>query len=249
MILVDYREKPGKRDKEELRAAIQRVGVKTEKEALLFGDIAFEGNGPKGPIMVGIERKRLTDMLTCIDDARYNQQRLGMRSMYQVSYLIIEGYWRPHDPKGTLMESKDGSSWWEFKPGGRPVMYHKLRRYLFSVQQSGVEILYPRDLFQTAFDVCELFHYYQKPWSSHTSLLHKQILNIPSLIGEPDLLRRWLAELPHIGVKKMELAARLFKTPQAVANASVLEWMAVPGIGAQSAQDIVNAIEGKRKQR
>jgi len=247
-ILVDYREKPGKRERQDQVDLIRRIGVKAEKTDLTFGDFAFEGNGPNGPIAIGIERKRLHDMLTCIDDARYSAHQLvGMRKLYDVSCLLIEGIWRPHDPKGLLMESRDGSTYFECKPGGRPVLYSKLRRYLFSVQLSGVLVLYTRDLFQTCYDVCELYHYFQKKWKAHTSLLEKQKLNIPSLNGRPSLVRRWAEELDGVGLVHGEAAVRMFKTPIGLAMSGWEEWACIPRIGVETAKNIVAQIEGKKR--
>ena len=246
MILVDRREKPGKREKQEMVDLIRRFGVKAELEELPYGDYCFEGFDTKGGITIGVERKRLHDMLTCIDDSRYAvHQRLGMKGLYHENWLLIEGTWRPHDPKGILMESRDGCSWWECRPGGRPVLYSKLRRYLFSISRSGIEVMYTRDMTHSAYDLCELYHYYQK--KDHTSLVTKQQMNIPAFQGKPSLVRRWAEELEGIGPKKAADAAKLFHTPQALANSEVMEWLAIPGVGVKTAEDVVRQIEGRKR--
>src|SRR5437667_6511157 len=88
----------------DLMPAIQRIGVRCEKTHLASGDAMFEGRGPQGPLLIGVERKKLHDMLACIDDARYNDQRIRMRQDYDISILMVEGHWKPHDNKGLLME-------------------------------------------------------------------------------------------------------------------------------------------------
>lgn len=243
MILVDSRI-----GSVELLPHIKRLGVPTEKASLPFGDIAFEGQGREGTIAVGVERKTLHDMLNCIDDARYNgHQRLGMAEYYQVNFLLIEGLWKPHDPHGTLMEGfKGGTSWAECRYRSSRVMYAKLRRYLFSVSLSGVHVLYTRDLVQTAFDICECWHYFQKPWRSHTSLLEMQKLNLPTLNGKPSLVRKWAADIDGIGVKHSQDAEQLFRKPVALANSEETDWLRIPGIGVKSAQSIVRQIMGVR---
>lgn len=247
MISVDYREdRPKRLEQDQLRGIITRIGVKAERASLQYGDVAFEGHGPKGTVAVAVERKRLHDILNCIDDGRYNAQRAGMASVYDINFLLVEGWWRPHDPTGIIMESHDGCKWWECRPAGQRVMYAKLRRYLFSVQLSGVHILYTRDIWQSAYDLCELYHYFQKRWRDHTSLLQMQRFALPTLNGKPTLVRRWANDLDGVGIIHSEAAERLFKTPIALANSSEMEWLSIPGIGPKTAQSICAEIEGKK---
>ena len=243
MILVDPR-----KGSAEMAPIVHRLGVPCETVQLPFGDACFEGNGPKGRINIGVERKALHDMLHCIDDARYSaHQKPGMAQMYDKSFLVVEGLWRPHDPEGWLMEFFPSSQKWGFcKPGGRQILYSKLRRYLFSISLSGVVVLFTRDLFHTAYDTCELFHYFSKKWSAHTSLLETQKLNIADLSGKPTLTRRWAADLEDIGVKYSMAAEQLFKTPVQLANSEEMDWLAIPGIGVKTAQKVVREINGWR---
>lgn len=248
MILVDRREKPGKREKVELVDLIRRFGVKAETADLPFGDFAFEGYDSKGLITIGVERKRIHDFLNCIDDNRLvSHQRIGMVQLYRENWLLLEGIWRFHDPKGLLMEGNEQGQWWECKPGGRPVLYAKLRRYLFSVSRTGsfVDVIYTKNMTQTAYDLCELWHYYQK--KDHTSHIGKQKMNIPSLNARPSLVRRWAEELDGIGPKKADDAARLFQTPDRLANSETLEWLGIPGIGVKTAEDVVAQIQGRKR--
>lgn len=250
MILIDYREeRPGTRRKRDLADVIRRLGVTVDVADLPFGDVAFEGIGlGHASISVGVELKRLHDMLNCIDDSRFSgHQRVGMRQLYDESYLLLEGVWRAHDPKGLLMESRDGSQWFECRPASRPVMYAKLRRYLFSISRSGITVLYTRDLFQTAYDVVELYRYYQK--REHTSMLEKHQLNVPALTRKPPLIRRWAAEIEGVGVQKLDAVEHQFKTPVRLATGEEMEWLCIPGVGAKTARDIMAEIEGRANGR
>lgn len=239
MILIDSR--VGSR---ELLPYVKARGVKCELSELAFGDAAMEGNGPSGSILVGVERKKIHDFLNCVDDARYTgYQRIGMAQLYKVSFLIIEGAFKPHSDNGLLMEGFN-STFGYCKPAGRTVMYAKLRRYLFSVSLSGVHVIYTRDIEQTAFDITEIFHYFSKRWLDHTSLLAMQKLNLPTLSGKPPLVRKWAADLEHIGVKLSDDAAKLFKTPIRLATADEVDWMRIPKVGVGTAQSIYREIHG-----
>lgn len=244
MILVDARQGSA-----ELIPNLQRLNVSVEKTSLEFGDFAFEGNGQHGKVAVGIERKTLHDMLACIEDSRYaGHQRPGMRGLYDVSLLIVEGHWRPHDPDGFLMEGfNNGLSWGFCKFRSQRTMYHKIYRYLISVAMTGVHVIHSRDMFHTAFNIVEWFHWFQKSWQNHASMQEMQKLRIPSISGKPPLVRRWAAELEGVGMKTSDLAARHFKTPIQLATADEMQWLRIPGIGVKTAQAIYREVNGIRK--
>ena len=248
MILVDPRSgaEKGVTTVDELCAIINRLGICCEKGKLEFADAAFEGNGPHGKILIGIERKTLHDMLNCIDDARYAaHQKVGMRQMYGQSFLLLEGQWKPYDPDGWLMEGfQGGVSWGLCRYRSQRTLYAKLYRYLLSVSLSGVTVLYSRDLVHTAWNICETYQYFQKKWDDHTALLQTQRLHIPDMNVRPSLVRRWAAELDGIGVKHSIDAARLFKTPLALANSDEIGWLRLKGIGVATAQKLYRQIRG-----
>lgn len=246
MIYVDPQgPEKAKAQAHEMAAIIKRIGIASQVERLPFGDFAFEGKGPKGSMAIGLERKTLHDMLNCIDDAHYSaKQRVGMLQLYQKSYLIMEGLWKPHTD-GFLMEGfNGGSSWGYCKYRSTRVMYSKLRRYLASVANSNIEIIYTRDIFQTAYDLCELWHYYQKDWIKHTSMMETQKIAVPSLNFKPSLTQRWAVDLEGIGLQYSQEADRLFRKPIALAQADELAWMRIPGIGAKTARKIIKEIQG-----
>lgn len=243
MILVDYRERPGRRDKAELLDRLRSVGMQCDKGDLEYGDVAFEGHGPKGKSLIGIERKRLHDMLNCIDSARFSaHQMVGLKNMYSFYFLLVEGMWKPHEPKGILMEGYGGDRWGALRYRSQEVLYSKLRRYLLSVQLSGVPVLYTRDTYQTAVDIKEVFHYFQKPWQKHTSLMALQQVALPTLAGKPTLLRRWAHELDGIGEVHSEAAENIFTSALDMALSSPEEWMQIHGIGRQTAESVVGQI-------
>ncbi len=216
------------------------------KGTLEFADAAFEGNGPHGRIMIGIERKTLHDMLACIDDARYSaHQKPGMAQMYAKSFLLVEGMWKPHDPEGWLMEGfQGGTSWGLCRYRSQRTLYSKLYRYLLSVSLSGVIITFSRDLVQTAWNICEIYQYFQKRWDNHTALIQTQTLNIPDFNRKPSLVRRWAAELEGIGVKYSMEAERMFKRPIALANSDEMDWLSLKGVGPKTALGIIREIRG-----
>lgn len=251
MILIDYRKGAEKGDKNTPKLmvdTIKRIGVPCELSDLSFGDAAFEGRGPLGTISVGIERKTLHDLLNCIDDARLSgHQLIGMKQMYTVRVLLLEGHWKAHDGEGWLMEGFNaGTSWGYCRYGSQRTLYSKLYRYLISISLSGALVAYSRDLFQTCYNITEWYHYFQKRWDGHTALQELQKVNIPTLNFKPSLTRLWANDLTGVGLKMSELAERHFKSPIKLANADETEWLRLPGIGVKTAQSIVREVWGQR---
>ncbi len=246
MILVDRR--VGSSD---LMSRILQIGVECDLASLEYGDAAFEGQGPHGTILVGVERKTINDVLMCIDDGRLTgHQKPGMKVMYGQRFLIVEGMFTPSSPPATvgmLYEGFDKGRKWGPVRGGRPVLYSKLFRFLMSVQMSGMPWIQSIDPWHTAYNICEMYHWYQKPWSKHTSMLQTQTHNLPEFYGKPSLTRKWAADITDIGVKYSQIAESMFKTPIRLANSQERDWMRIKGIGAKTARQIIKEIQGVKE--
>jgi ERCC4-type nuclease len=247
MILIDYREKEAK----ELQRIFLSIGVASEIATLEFGDFALEGNGPHGKTLVGIERKKLHNVLSVIDSGQYSgHQGPGMYQMYGHRFFLVEGDWAPGrlpNMLGMLLErfpNMTGFAPCRYRAG--KVMYSKLYRYLLSISMSGVTVLHSRNLYETAVNITEVYHWFQKSWSNHTSLITMQNLAIPSLGGKPSLVRRWAAELEGIDVKLSQEADKIFKTPIALAQSDHFDWVKIKGLGVARAKHIIGEIWGRK---
>ena len=227
----------------ELLPLFQQLGMKAERAVLPAADFCFEGNGPNGPVNIGVERKTLHDMLNCIEDARYNQQRIKMKQLYDISVLMVEGHWRPHE-QGYMMEGFNNGTTWGYCKGRGRVMYSTLYRYLIGVASTGVIITYPKNPWQCAYDVVEWFHFWNKSYNSHRSMREIQKVSIPTMNFRPSLVRKWAADLPGVGVELSELAERKFRKPITLARADESEWLSIPGVGVKTAKQIVKEIQG-----
>lgn len=242
MIYVDRRV-----GSKEVLPILLRLQQKAELGDLPFGDFAFDGNGPHGSMCIGVERKTLHDMLHCIDDGRFAGFQLpGMRQLYNKSYLILEGAWR-NDEQGYLMEGFKGGSWGYCKYRSSSVRYEKLFRYLLSVQLGGVTVIHSRDIEQTAFNLIEIYCYFQKAWKDHRSLQTLQEISLPTIGDKPSVTREWAARLEGIGQVHSLAAEKLFRTPIALAKSSEIDWMRIPGIGIKTAKSVIRQIWGLKR--
>lgn len=85
----------------ELCDKLVALGLPAELEGLKFGDIAFVGRGEGGvPVAVGIEYKKLGELVTSLRTKRFQGHQLtGMSRMYDRRYLLVEGIFH-HDSMG-----------------------------------------------------------------------------------------------------------------------------------------------------
>lgn len=226
---------------------LQRRGVKgVEAATLLYGDIAIDGNGPEGmPIAVGVEYKKLGDMLQCIDNGRFVGHQLpGMLDCYNVIWLVVEGIWR-ENPASGILEVPRGPIWSPIRSGNGHAMASSLVGFLMTMEQKvGIRVMRTGTQSQT---LDWLFHL-NKWWTSKTYEEHRAHLAFDNsqalaLISRPGLVRRISKELPGLGIGKSGPVARRFPTVLDMVLASESDWAAIEGIGKVMAHRIVKAIQ------
>jgi len=238
MILVDSRV-----GSVELAVILRNLGLKAELTTLDAGDFAFEGKGPQGNCMVGVERKRIRDLLNCIDDGRFaGDQQHKMIDYYPMfRFLIVEGLFRP-SPDGLLLE-RQGKLW--VHPTGRPVLYEKLFNFMSSVSViAGTHCIISSNMAETAHQISALFKWFQKHWEQHTSMLEVHRVALPQFT-KPSFERRVASQIDGIGVNRSIECEKYFKTVPKMINAGEEEWINI--VGARTAQKIVRQIHGKRE--
>lgn len=249
MILIDPRVGSGVADRGgDLLPYVQALKVKAEKSQLPYGDACFDGNTSQGRGSIGVERKQLSDILNCIDDGRFSgHQKIGMKQLYQINFLIIEGVWKPDSSTGYLMECVSALTWRPYRYRSQMVRYSKLFRYLLSVQLSGTSVIITRNIEHTAFNIVEMYHYFQKKWDDHTSMLEVQKIALPDMNQKPSLVRRWASDLDGIGVKMSQDAGSMFRSAYDLAHSTELDWMKLKAVGVATAQDIIRQIHKRHK--
>ena len=237
-VYVDWRTGSG-----ELLSTLQTVGLRAElagpgKGQLEAGDFCFMGYGHRGLCMVGIERKTITDLLGCMRDNRLvDIQFPRMLKLYDHRYLIIEGLNRAHPDTGILQQgwqNRDGKLYWQDVLLGRQrFMWQDFDGFLTTLEHSPVRIRRTYDEWQTARTIRAMHHWYTKcTWDRHKSLkgLYYQPNPVMSLdLDEKDLVRRWAADLRHIGPERSLAVSQKFSTGLELATASVDDWK-IPGV-------------------
>jgi len=212
---------------------------------LEYGDVSFVGNGPNDePILVGIERKALGDLINSITSGRFAGHQLpGLVSSYHVVYLIVEGLWRP----GTtgLLEVRKGQGW-EPLDRGRRWMWADVEAWLTTVEQkAGVRIRKTVGMGETAAMILALYRWWtSKEYDEHRAHLTLHKPPDSAALRKASLVRVMAAELPGIGWEKSERVAKRFRNVVEMVNAEEHEWREVEGVGNTIAHKIVMAVWG-----
>ncbi len=232
MILVDRRVGSA-----ELLPIIRSLGIKAELDTLEFGDVTFEINTADGRALVGIERKKVSDLLNCINDGRYaGFQQPGMGQLFAYRILIVEGIFKP-SPQGYLMVMR-GNFW--AHPTGYPVMYDKLFSWLTSVALvAGTTYIRSSTDWETAYQICCMYKWGQKEWADHTSQFEVNRIVFPAIL-KPTFERTVASCIDGIGIKLAAQAEKHFVTVPRMVNSDEQGWMAI--VGSKKASKIVKQI-------
>lgn len=213
-----------------------------------YGDVAFVGNGPLGPIPIGLEHKSVADVLDCILSGRFAARQLpGLLDSYAHVWLMVEGAFRP-GPQGELYVSRGRSG--RFGPvpwGHKEWMYRHLQHWLLSIQiQGGCRVLVTRDKPDSAAAIKALFTWWTaKTWDQHETL-HTLDHTLQRRIGyRPSYARKFASVLPGIGWERSAAVADKFKTIERMVLAPAEEWAEVDGVGIITARKAKNAIKGR----
>lgn len=239
MILVDRREG-------ELVELIED-GVQVELD---FGDACWQGNGPDGEVTIGMERKRIGDLLNSIATGRLSGHQLpGLLESYYRAYLIVEGEWKEDPVTGEIKIHKWGKQW-SNPPGGRTWKAKDVIHYLSSLEViTGILVKYSHSMWETAQTVNHLYSWWQKKWEWHRSHLQLHKFQPSSAFlrpGKASLLRRMVTELPGIGFDRARNVEEFFGSIEAMFFAEIEEWQEIEGIGKVTAKMVWEALHGSK---
>jgi ERCC4-type nuclease len=245
MIFIDHRI-----GSKELAPALTRHRTPNDICTLQFGDACWMGNGPDGEMTawVGVERKRLRDLINSMESGRLTTHQLpGMLTHYHYTYVLVEGIWRPG--RGGLIEIPIGRGQWKALELGR-------QRYTSSTVDNflnslscmwNVTVVCTPSLDRTALWLSNVYRWWTtKKWNQHRSCRGKATNPLPVAgVGKAPLVARVAMELPGVGMERAMAISRHFPDVSALCAATTDELMQVEGVGKTTAQGIVKAISGK----
>ena len=74
----------------EVAPILRGLHVPVKVERMDSADFAFEGNGPKGRCLVGIERKKVKELIQSIESGRFEGEQLPKMVKTQQDWLTLE---------------------------------------------------------------------------------------------------------------------------------------------------------------
>ena len=216
----------------ELAEPLRTLGVPVEVTRLQYGDAQFLGNGPDGEstILVGVERKTISDLIQCVKDGRLAGDQLpGLVANYNSPWLVVEGIWREGDDG--LLQVYKGRTWDSHRVN--PITATQIRRVLLWLRsQAGFETIQTASRSDTVVFLRDLYQWWQKPWDEHTSLhqRHKPAKTNQWGLVVP-LPQRMLEELDGMGEVKAAAAASMFSFSDLLNAESPRIWQEIEGVG------------------
>jgi len=225
---------------------LRHWGVECVHEQLDFGDAAFLGQGPDGPIMIGVEVKAVRDALNCMDDGRFAGHQLpGLISTYGHVWLVVEGDYSVQFNTGFLVLQSERSGRNKVVEAGErgrrpPYTFAGLTNWLTSMECcAGLHVRRTRNRIETARFIGDLHSWWSKDWARHRShlALHETRPDQAILI-RPNIVRKMAAQLGGIGWTRSGMVSARFKTVKEMVDATVEDWMGIEGIGKMIAQAV-----------
>lgn len=232
--------------------------LRTAISRLSFGDFSFLGNGPDGPVAIGIERKAIRDLLQSMQSGRFSSHQLpGLINSYFTSYVIIEGIWSSCYETGFIMVpdykgkgGKEGKGGWvRLSLGTFEFRSSQLYGFINSISLcGGVIVMFTRTQHETVRCVESLHSWWMKPWKDHRSHMALRTES-PTVVqlATPSLTRKLASQLPGVGWKRSGAVDRHFRSPSEMLNATEKEWAKIEGIGKGIASSIVSALHKERE--
>jgi ERCC4-type nuclease len=254
MMLIDYRCGSGvnQRGEPDLPKFLEPHRIPIDATVTLpAGDVAFLGNGPDGThVTVGIEVKKLHDVLTCVQDGRFAQQLIKLHDPgtgFQYRWLCVEGLWKP-DPQTGVMQVPRRNGWEDMTLGYRRFMYRELDAWLITQTVcGGVFLARTGNRVETAQFLADLYRW----WTSEEYEDHRSHLALPTIrpdyaqLRKPSETRLMYAQLPNIGWEKSKSIEAAFPSMESLVAATPKELQVAPGIGKKLATIIWETLHGR----
>jgi len=207
-------------------------------DAVVVGHTTLPGESDPRDVMVGIERKRIRDLISSMESGRLVAHQLpGMGEEYDRSYLVIEGLWQTNK-KGEL-EIWQGKGFRPLRYGKRVYGSKEVHSFLISVRELfGVPTLFTPNLLNTASWIDHIHRWYNK--KKHRTAETMMVNPVPAAPGfkRPKTLARMLVGMDGIGGRKALDIAHHFGSMMELMAASVTDIMEVEGVGQTIAEGI-----------
>jgi ERCC4-type nuclease len=228
---------------------------------LIAGDICFSGDGPKGPCLIGIERKRTRDMLTSIRSERFSGEQLPkLLDHYDFTYLVLEARIRTNWRTGVL-EEKKGPDWSPVHLGTEAVFVGlELDSFLTSIAlRTPIRIIRTNDAHETVEACLTIAHSFAKPWDEHRAHIGIYTPDPAQMVtlSKASTVRRVANQLHGIGWTRSGAVDTAFQRikcincletdPKSMCGATLKVWQGLEGFGKIMAARAYKELKGEHE--
>lgn len=229
----------------------------TKVTRLQSGDFMFAApkGGPGDELaLVGIERKRIRDMIQSIMSGRLAGSQLPlMAQQYDFTFLIVEGEYRCNSQTGKLEILNSKRRWQNTIWKRQALDYRSLDAAMNTLRlKTPVQVIKTYSPQHTAMEIFHLWHWFNsKSWSKHKSYVafpEHANPNVMETFTKASDFRRIVKELPHIGWTRSQAVEDLFNGKlDSALKADVNTWALIDGITVKRALDIVKVLRKMTK--
>jgi ERCC4-type nuclease len=229
----------------ELARPLKKLGCKVQVKRMEFADIAWQGHTAHGLCPIGVERKKVAELVNAMTDTRFTGHQIpGLLKHYADRYLLIEGrYWA--DPRTGLLIVNGREAGY----GLKRFMYRDFEHFVMSIRRKArLEIVQCSCEKDTAWWLHTAYTWYtDKTWEQHKSVYAiDEVRPDTAILDERTLLRRVAAQLPSVGWVRSKVVEERFGSIHEMCNARVADWCEIKGIGKGIARNVVRAIRATR---
>jgi len=217
-----------------------------ELVTLPAADMAILGRGvDEAPVLVGIERKRISDLLQSVSSGRLVAGQLPeLARQYHECWLLVEGGFLVSESGVLLRPGRQGQHT-PYRLGRKQYLARDLFAFLLTLEHcAGIRVQHTRDAEESVQWLVALYRWWTaKAFDEHRAHLRMDRARDAVMLREFTLVERMAAELPGIGMDRALAVGEAFQTPLQMICASEQEWRAIPGIGKTLAAGIVRALQ------
>lgn len=217
---------------------IRDLGGEAEVTRLEFGDATFMGNGPNGPIAVGVEFKKPSDLVTSIATKRLTGRQIpGMLKCYDETYLAIVGRVIRTDGGG-ISEVRYGratkiptSLSWDTLEAMKMSFRHQQHITIVEVENDS----------HLAAWLVAASHWWSRPWDSHVSHVKTAVIYnadkelVPSPMYDEAHVAQVAKLIPDIGIVSARRISMMYDNVCEMAASPLSNWYKIKGMSKKKA--------------
>lgn len=244
MILLDDDPQPWEKNRNEIIRSLA-TGIRCMYGNLPVDTVMYGVDEGRTPIIIGCEVKRPDDMVNSITMSGRLVQQFRAAAEFGCTrlYLFLQGITRPGRSDGLLehYHTVRGGHKPEWTVTNPAIEYSRWVGFQNTLLSRGIMVKRTSDPYETAAEIVNLYHWWQKPPEEHDSL--DRFKQTVLLAKDVPFFRKLIKEFDGVGWQRsmdffLEFAGQGL-SPQDVLNLEPKQWARVKGIGKGTVEKMV----------